>query len=72
MEFDKYEKALEKWEAIKALVDSGKMMEEEFVFNTLAEDGSNTHSSMVVNDETRNGDGICHEVTDFSTRKLQN
>jgi hypothetical protein len=61
-ELDEYDKALEKREKDKALVDSGKMTKEEFITNALTEPGCPLSSSLsLVNDELRN-EGLPYKV----------
>ncbi|GIJ98285.1 hypothetical protein Aspvir_000401 [Aspergillus viridinutans] len=53
-ELDKYDRALEKVEENKALMDSGNMTKEEFIANALRESGCiSCSSSLAINDEMR-------------------
>jgi hypothetical protein len=71
-ELDEYDKALEKREEDKALVDSGKMTKEEFIANALIEPGCPPcSSSFVVNDEMRNDEGLFYKVAAWPACELQ-
>ena len=62
-ELDKYDKALEKREEDKLLVDSGNMTREEFIENTTTEPGClRPSSSFVVNDQAKNDRGLFCKV----------
>jgi hypothetical protein len=56
---DEYNEALEKREKDKALIDSRKIIKEEFITNALIEPGWPPYSSLfIVNNKTRNDEGI--------------
>jgi hypothetical protein len=58
-ELNKYNKALEKREEDKALVDSRKIIKEEFITNTLIEPSSSPYSLLfIVNNKIRNNKGF--------------
>jgi hypothetical protein len=62
-ELGEYDKALEKREEDKALVDSGKVTKEEFIANALIEPGCVPCTpSFVANDEMRNDKGLLYKV----------
>lgn len=59
---DKYNKALERIEEEKTLVDSRKITKGEFIANALKEPGCPYLSSSIVNDEIRNNKGLFYKV----------
>jgi hypothetical protein len=71
-ELDEYNKALEKREEDKALVDSGKITKEEFITNTLIKPSYPPCSSLfMANNEMRNNKGLFYKGATWTACELQ-